>query len=476
MQNITRLLRRISNLCTIDGRKLSDAAVFNGYSLWLGRQYSLFTALMDATGVRKTAFTTPSGSGPRVAAKSSVRLQQFVAMLVTTASVIWLIISRGRLLIFDLERNNPVSHSGSRIRRVYELADEYGLKYGMLVHSLFNDDFWTFLFNVRCPVIYAESVYLLARFLAYVLGGGPVIKINEWHDIPEAVRPLVERELRQLPTACWNARLFSYIGCVTGIKSFISYDDIRHTTEMLIGFKMANVRSIIAQHSNFNYFASLDIVPPELSIFPDIFCVASLYWSRRLPQLSQLFAYYHDRLRVTGWLGSQLTNKFGKRISSRKERNILIPYEFLEDYYLMTTIISTLVRNDYFVVFKVKPRSNIEDQLKAYGVQKGTMGIKVIETLDDKVLNTISAAIGVYSTLLDEMILSGVPVGIVKSQFPVFDDKVGSGIADSINPEKDFVAQVRDLCDISEKEIERRRLTYGDTGAHADVVLRELFT
>lgn len=474
LRSASRLLVRINALRTSHGKTIPESTIWGGYSLWSGRQYSLYVALATALDGQGAGLAMPSRSGPAITARWAIRIRQVVAQLVTLLSIVWLAVSRGRVLFFDLERHDPISHGSSRLRKAYALVNAGGFTQGMVVHTLFDKDFWLFLRRVRYPVIYAESVHVWARMLSRISGGSS-IAIDDWHEIPQNIRPIIQRDLDRIPSSIWSARLFAGIGRFAGIREFVAYDDIRHTAEMLIGFYAAHVKTVVVQHSNFGYFAGLDVMPPELSIFPDFFCVASVYWRDRLPQLSSLFAYYRERLRVTGWLGAQLPGHFREQVVVSAERRILIPYELLSDYHPVQQVMTALISNGYTMVFKVKPGTPLEAQLNPYDITKNMPGIVLAEKLDDEMMNSIGAAIGVYSTLLDEMILSGVPVGMIRSEFPMFDDKVASGIASPIDPDGEVIADIRALCALPHDERKRRSVIYGDTGSDAELAMREIF-
>lgn len=440
-------LRRMNEARFSDGTSVVDRyADSDGVSAWSSQQYSLLASIQRHIKPGSSFLPVPSRSGTgRRTSWFSLFIKHGLAFFVTVLSIVAARLRGARVLIFDIERIDPNTHEGSRLRKVYDYLKGRRASYVSCIHSLFDDKFYLRFRAIREPTIYLESVHALARFFDRCWHGSSITGLED-EGLPDWMAQELRRHAVLARRSMLATRFWRIILRCIGISVLVCYDDLRHANELIWAARRSNVRSIAGQHGNFAYLVGIDLLPPRMYAFPDYFLVASSYWKDRLPELSPLFRANRERLVVSGWLGSQMNADCRCRGRSKKGA-LLIPFEILQDYVPMRRVIGCLLDSGFPVWFKLKPGASVQEQKKAYGIDGNHADrVRCVERLSATDMDGIAAAMGVYSTLLDEMLLRCIPIGLVASNTPLLDDKVQSGLADRLDPyDQGFVTAVESL-------------------------------
>lgn len=113
--------------------------------------------------------------------------------------------------------------------------------------------------------------------------------------------------------------------------------------------------------------------------------------------------------------------------------NILIPYEFLADTYVIGKYICALQDLGYCIYFKRRKDERLEDEVEAYCLPKDReKQLIIVEEITDELMSKIDIVAGSYSTLIFELLPYLKETWIFETKFIFWDCLVEKGIANKI--------------------------------------------
>jgi len=394
-----------------------------------------------------------------------------IAFLISTTALFILLVSRTRVLTYSSDRLKKGTRNDPRMMAVYNELDHLGVSYAEAVHTMLGREFLYNVLKRLRPVMYLECLDLFLVPFAKILSWRKYKKLRRsisLHEFAESELPFVEYILKKYSYRCavsvLKVSVLTAVLKASGLKVFLSIDDIRHSNELVEAARVANIHSCVFQHSNFDYFYGLDTLPPESYAFADVFYVWNDYWMKRIVELSPLFAFHKDRLHIGGRANGYTAGKFIKRSANRTSNNsiqVLVPYEVnVNKKELLSYIKKIMACGNTRVIFKGRPDILLSVQAGQYFlgpyVKSGKVELKV--SMNDEDLSKVDIIVGVYTTLLDEMIEKGIPVGVFKTSYPLYNNLAESNLAEDIDVAgKDICKQLEKIRQLPVEVLRKRR-------------------
>lgn len=113
--------------------------------------------------------------------------------------------------------------------------------------------------------------------------------------------------------------------------------------------------------------------------------------------------------------------------------NILIPYEFLGDTYIIGKYMCALQELGYTIHFKWRKDERLEDELEAYCLpKKNERRLIIVKDINDELMAKIDIVAGSYSTLIFDLLPYMKETWIFETKFVFWDCLVEKGIANKI--------------------------------------------
>ena len=471
-------LLRMINAVSISTGKLVDAVTVDGVSVWTFFQFNILNELR-----RTRRHQTTRGAGSWTL-RHRVRLKRLSRWWASACcSLVFLVrtlLRRPKALVFSSDSLTKDGAANPRLAAGYQWLHEHRVSYAEVVHTTYDGDFFPNLSRRPIGVLYLEVVRSLAHLVVRMGSRRRVERVVASADInsfPVDDQPLARHLIRKYYARALESvvtiRILSVFLHWSRPRVLLTVDDIRHHNELLVAARRTRVSTTVFQHSNFDHFYGSDMLPPERYIFADRFVVWSRYWAERLPRLSPLFAHYRERIAIGG--RSSARGAPTDRIHSPRMAppyHILVPFELGLSQTIASRLMTALAACPHVrVVFSLRADTDTGEQLERYGLTDSNRFVEVVSSVD---LNGIDAAIGVYSTFLDDLVAMGVPVGIVKTEYETFHDLVASGLATSLTPTS-ICQEMPTLVGLTLEERERRRQVLIDGWGNIDTILSPLF-
>jgi len=477
----TDLLKRINSIA-LDGVPISSffSITIEGqtYSLWSFQQFFLREEIRKFSEHKN--FEVFHNDQVKRKLKSYIIDFVFtaIAIFISAIFVLFLVLRKTTVLIYSADKLKKGTRHDPRLWDVYGILKKERVPYAEIIHTLLGDEFIRNIFRRRRTALYLESIDALRPFFRnndvnrkYYFATERV-SLEGFQDFE---RPFVQYLMREYSKRCLMSefRIFALERILkrSGLKTFISIDDIRHTNELIFAAQLAGIKTYVFQHSNFDYFYGLDTLPHEAYVFPDVFYVWNDYWLKRIGELSSLFAFHKNRLKIGGRASGYTAGIFIKRPkrTASDPLRVLVPYEVNADKKELYSYIEKIIAcGNTQIVFKGRPDMSLSKQVASYLLEKDVADghAESHVTMNDEDLSKIDVVVGVYTTLLDEMIEKGIPVGVFETSYPLYNNLADSNLAERIDVgDKDICTQLNGIRQLSEKELARRREVFlKDTG------------
>lgn len=471
------LLRMINAIRTPRG-VLSDCVMVHGVSAWTFFQAGILNDLRRAESGNVTEY---DGVQATVAGRRFFRfLRVGISAFSSFLFLVRTLFSRPGALILASDYVAKGDCRNPRLAGVYAWLNEHHVRYAEIIHTTYGDGFFRNMARRPAGVLYLDAVRMLARVVVRSCFRNRIRRYAMSADLtqfpPEhrrLVRTIVWRYYGRALESAMVTRMLTAIMRFVHPKVFLTIDDIRHYNELLVAARAAGTASVVFQHSNFNYFFGTDSLPAGKYPFGDHFIVWSRYWVSQLPEMSPLFRLHKDRLVNGGRAdGSAAPARIRHVPPTAIPRRIFIPYEANLPRDIASRCME-LLRGcpDVTILFSLRPGTDTREQLGKYGLTGQHPNVEVGSSFD---LTHVDAAVGTYSTVLDDLVAGGMPVGVLRTAYRTFHDLSDAGLAGPLSLEN-ICESLQGLVQLPTTERERRRGALVDGWGNIGLILSPLF-
>lgn len=225
----------------------------------------------------------------------------------------------------------------------------------------------------------------------------------------------------------------------TKIKFFYGIDDTQIVYPLLYACQANHIATIAHQHGaaynkrHASYM--MDGIDKKNYKWFEQLIVWGEYWRDQL--LSNSKVYDQNMFVVGSSLFQNLFIQQKRNGTSRYNRNILIPYEFLTNTYAVGKYITKLIDLGYNIFFKPRPDEELQDQLDAYCLDSfHRSGLNVVNNLTPEVMGQISIVAGTMSTMIYQLLPYQKIMWIFDTEYKYMDDLVEEGYAHKVRYEE----------------------------------------
>lgn len=405
--------------------------------------------------------TSYAGEQKEKTARSTEILAQAVLLVVSCCALLKLIFWRSRVVVYSSDFvSSTEDNYDARMSTAYKVLRARGISFVECFHT--NVAFIPHLLKRRRVALYLEAIDVVFSIL-HKLGLLRVYDFTEaeptWQGVTETERNQIRRILTAhslwLVLSDFRVRVLSRVFRLTGIKVLLAMDDPRHNRELILACRRAGIETIELQHGAFTKYNLGHIGFSWLEgefVFPDRLLVWSDYWKRELINFG---SYIPDSvIQVGGW---DLAAKDGPRKPYRdgEPLGILVPYETAAPKGEMSEFITSLQQSNSSarIYFKLRRDRGRQEQLDEYGLKEGAR----LTCIDDvtPILSLIHVSVGMYSTLLYQLIAEGIPVGILQTNFDYGERLISNGLAYplSLGDPKRLVSELKTIAKTPPEQI-----------------------
>ena len=212
-------------------------------------------------------------------------------------------------------------------------------------------------------------------------------------------------------------------------------DDVSIVNPLIAAASLHQIPTIGHQHSTYtkwHYGWMRHSLPTAAnSLHWSRLMVWGTHWKRKLLQHSRVFGEHEIEIACPMRAPPKFKSKRNAPATHLAQRTILIPYEFLADVVAIGKYIDVMLDKGWRVVLKVRPDEVPLDQLGAYCLQHST-GVELTTSLSDALLSGVDAIAGTSSSLLYELLVTGIPVWYLETRHCVMEELVADGFAHSV--------------------------------------------
>lgn len=435
------ILKKI-NLLKIEGIPIYDFCRYKHYSTWSFNQIWLWDALVNRS-VKKQE-------------KNIINILKRIKNIIQYSILALLLIlklriNKTKILVYSIAK----SKKDFRLAKVFNFLEKNNIKYREVVHGLKAN-----LYNAK-PVFFIDLVNLLfsSKKVSYQL------ELDEFEeDQRDYLREVINGLLANTVQSEKKIKFIRWYLKLTGINTLLTIDDPRYYNELIIAAQELGIKVVSFQHGRFNKYLTGWInynIPPEKCVAPDKFIVWNKYWRDELISLSSVYNFYKKRV-VIGGQPFYSNNDF-MATQFDGQLVVLIPFELKADKEAVRNCIKQLLLIPKLkIYFKARPDQDIEEQLKISELHdfKSRPNFNIIQELNAEILKEINLVIGTYSTLLYEMIESGKPVMVLRSDNTQADNLVDGGLADFLTDNSvDLESQMKSVASTSIDILKERKNT-----------------
>jgi len=433
------ILKKI-NLLRIDGIPIYDFCKYKQYSTWSFQQIWLWDALINRSAKKKRKSIVDI-----IIRVKNVIQYSILALLL----ILKLRISKTKILVYSIAK----SKKDFRLAKVFSFLEKNNIKYGEIVHGYKSN-----LYNTKA-IFFID----LVNYLFSSEKTNHRLELDEFEEGQRDDLKLIVNEL--LANTAQSEKKIKFIKWylkLAGVDTILAIDDPRYYNELIVAAQELNIKVIAFQHGRFNKYLIGWInynIPSEKYIIPDKFIVWNKYWRDKLISLSPVYNLHQKRIIIGGqpFYSNKdfLINKLDDQLV------VLIPFEPKADREAVKKCIKQLLLIPKLkIYFKTRPDQNVNEQLKISELDEfeNRSNFNVIQQLTKENLEEINLIIGTYSTLLYEMIESGKPVVILKSNNTQANDLVVDGLAEFLTDNiSELEVQLKNIANISADILQERR-------------------
>lgn len=460
------LLKEINQLVTAQGQPIYATGLYGGKSVWATLQQQLYlTWLRDfikfekllnflfshpergslvinidanlseaASFVRRLPIKIHPAVYFRCARQALVRfLPRLIvwpaAMLSTALAVGRGILRPGQVWVYTPDKFDPRSKSDFRFQAVYDFLKQRDRTFTEVFHATYQKYFFVNLWRRRRAAIYIEAIYAFsflsrAKEQEYILSSFSPLR---QHFFKPVLRTLDQEAVQRR----FVIRCFSFLAKLTRPQLLLTMDDPRYAYLVVAGLQSAHIPSFAFQHGHITKYHAGWLnygIPDSASITVDRLFVWNSYWQNILLQFSA--CYNNNNVAVGGPLRQPPALSLKPRpgpVAVVQDLRILIPYESIAPKEEIKPIVQRLQSLGARIYFKLRPDLPAERQYREYGLTPSE--VIPVRNLDAAIVEQIDAAVGVYTTLLYEIIFYEKPVLIMNTSFLLGEELVEHGVA-----------------------------------------------
>ena len=233
-------------------------------------------------------------------------------------------------------------------------------------------------------------------------------------------------------------------------RVFYGLDDANDVYPILYACSDLSIKTIGHQHGacyikRHAAYIMDGIEPGEYKWFDNVI-VWGEYW--RDHALKNTKVYLHDFFLIGSNKLQSYSYSISKSSSDRDSRkNVLIPYEFLANTYLIGKYIRKLVDLGYTIYFKARPDEEVKDELDAYCLpEECKKQIIVVQDITDAFMAEIDIVAGTQTALIYELLPYGKEIWIFDTEFRLLYDLVEQGYAKLVKYEDLDCLRINNQC------------------------------
>ena len=220
-----------------------------------------------------------------------------------------------------------------------------------------------------------------------------------------------------------ECRMHSKILYKSGVKTFYGLDDANNVYPVLYACKKCGIKTIAHQHGAYakrNVPYIMDGFELGEYEWYDHVIVWGRYWRDLIINNSKAFAAdFH-------LIGSNKhTYSYFNTGSCTKNKNILIPYEFLANTYIVGKYMQKLIDLGYTIYFKARPDEDAKDELDSYCLsEECRKQIIVVADITDELMARIDIVAGTQTALIYDLLPYNKETWIFETEFKLLYDLV----------------------------------------------------
>jgi hypothetical protein len=424
------LLKKITGAVESD-LYLKDLFMWRGYNLWQMYSQNIMVDIRNWTATHSLSEIDQTHT-PLNLLKASIT--GLFEVLITIITWLYILIAQKRILVFGSDKISGEHQNDFRMDPLYGALLKGSAPYIEIIHAIPGMEMVKNLLKRNRPVMYLESFDWLTFFQAGNIRREVKMKMQNYsftnmsRDEKELSKSIIAKYAGVTRISYLRVRIFSKLLLLSGLKTLFAIDDTRHYGEIMISAKIAGMNSYAIQHGHFTKYhvGWLKIMNSLSFAIPDKLVVWSEYWKDELIWLGTLFS--PENIIIGG------ENRRYELVPKSKhlDINILIPYEIDVPKVIATDVMESLLStNGVHIFLKLRRDISENEQFERYGVINHRATITILTHIDES-LPIIDVAIGTYSTFLYEMVLRGIPVGVIKSDFDFGEGMVRNKLAESV--------------------------------------------
>ncbi len=434
--DLKRALKQLAKLNKVRYRNnpLSSFVLYGKYNVWHCFQVTL---LFNELRTGKDAHTSFSLLG-----YCRVFLLHIFLAAYSFFSVVFLVISKRRVGVYSVDKvSSKTSRNDMRLESVYTFLDENSIKYVEFFHTIPSKTSIINIFKRLRPAIYLESIDFVFSILSFFHILKPEEKVKESDLIypqniskkeKELFEPIILSYLNRIPFFIFRVKILTKIIKLSNIKTLFTIDDVRNYYELILACKLNNIPTYAFQHGHFTKYHVGYLTNDSFSgeiIKPDVLYLWSEYWKDELKRLGTYFT--DDELHVAAQEREVKSSQVGK---INNKIRVLIPYESEIPREEVLHFIDALKNcSNIQLIFKVKPGVSKKEQLDEYNLT-GDTSVLILEDMKEAIAQ-VDVAVGVYSTLLYDLIAYEKPIALLKTSSDYGEGMVANDLADWLNLE-----------------------------------------
>jgi len=431
---------------------------YHGYNFLQTYQQSMFGDILSWSQTKNTDNVQPKST---LIIGVKTLFLALVTILFSFLSVLWLVVSRRKNIIFSLDKTNGSYQNDFRTNYLYTAHKEKNLPYFEIIHTVLGRNMIKNLFARKRFALYLEG----ADFLVSPLVLMEKRKIANMHIyIDEKLFSAEEKELVHKlytkyasSTVISKARVlfFRIILKISNVRNIYAIDDVRSINELVLASEVEGVSFTALQHGHFTKYHVGWLTMTKLRgkvPRPDTLLVWSEYWKQELLRLGTYFTPLQLVVSGEKSLCVPVDKIQDDKIS------VLLPYEKNAPKAEVLRYLETLLEYpDIDLYFKLRVDEDKQSQIEEYGLVPHLAKIILVRDIHE-VLPRIDVVIGTYSTFLYDMVALEKPVLVLETSIDYGNGMIENNLADKLSKSTDNIYKtIKDTAEISHVELKKRR-------------------
>lgn len=404
-----------------------------GYDFWSFYQQQIFDDIRRWHEAPDTLLGKPA-SIKRVATDLFLIVFSLYSAVITRAR-------RIRVLVYSVDRLGGIHANDPRLNDVYEALAVSGERFIELFHTVPGRKTFAAALTRRRAAFYLEAIDAAGRWASVFSSTAPPappLPESDTFNEREAVfaKSMLKKYAGFVRISEFRLRVLRALLRFLRARVVLSIDDGRHTFELFAAARAEGVRSTAFQHGHFTRYHVGWLSQWEESDYrgADELVVWSTYWRDELVRLGSFYEYARIRVGVPSRFPrfAEKSNEHTKPTDT--PFTVLLPYESVGPRQNVAVFVRALLRSpDVRIIFKLRTDVPKDIQLKEYGFSEKELNERFCASEHvENLLPRVSIALGVYSTYLYDMVLRGIPVGVLQLGWDYGNGMVENGLAAAV--------------------------------------------